>query len=204
MATRLPGLVMIGGLIACAALLLGAVGDYGGIAPRAVKINPDNTGLAIWPPGAVPLNPSGAVPFALSVLGDVIAGDLYCIDQGGPGCVYGRSASTATGPRLYQSNRFINAEGGTGGPGLVLWPDVPNSDGAGHRGYGEFTVWGQTAAGDEWSNSFSIAQRGPNGEHVRRFKVMPDGRLHVPAWMGGGLRRVCVDDAGMLAAGSGC
>ncbi len=200
MSTRIGMILMV----AISLLGLGACPATAQLDLRGVKIDAKNHGLALWPESQpLQLNPSGQVPFALSVHGDVTAGDLYCIDQGGPGCIYDRSATSSNGPRLYQSNLYINADGGQGGPGLVLWPDVANIDGAGHRGYGEFTVWGQAAAGDEWSNSFSIAQRGPNGEHVRRFKIMPDGRLHIPAWVGGGVRRVCVDDAGMLFTG-GC
>jgi hypothetical protein len=195
---RFVGIALV---VAAALALGGAMGDYAGIAVRAVRINADNQGLAIWTPGPVPLNLSGNVPFALSVLGDVAAGDLYCIDQGGPGCVYGRSYGTATGARIYQSNKFINEDAGGGGPGFILWPDVANIDGSGNRGYADIWAWGQNDSA--FSNTLNFGNRGADGTPTRRFRILNDGSVQIPGLAGAGTERVCVAGDGSLRRG-GC
>ncbi len=183
----------------------------GGLDVFTLRLDASDTGLALLPKAmAPPLNPSGGIPFALSVLGDTWLGDVYCLADeevlafagASSGCIYGKSRTGhRVGPVIYQSNAGINVDGGIGGPGMVLWADRPNIDGSGNQGYYDIWAWG--AAVTDYSNSLNFGNRGAGGEAHRRFRIRGDGRVQLPDLTGPGVERLCLGPDGTLQRG-GC
>lgn len=189
------------GIVLGVLLASGAAWAYSGIWLQAVRIDSDNQGMALWDSSTLPTNPSGSVPFALSIKGDMTVGDVYCIHTGGSGCVYGRAYQTPTGASIYQSNSVINGASGTGGPGFILWPDVSNIDGSGNRGYADIWAWGQNDSA--FSNTLNFGNRDSGGNPHRRFRILNDGSLNLPDLAGTGTVRLCIDSSGTLVR-EGC
>lgn len=193
-----------------------------GLVPHNVPMDSINTGFYISPTGAgIPINPSGSIPFAFGVDGDMIAGDHYCLDDMlGPwygwelfGCAYGLAPyGMPAGPRLYMSNKHITSDDGTGGPGIVMWPDRPNIDASGNSGYMDVYAWSSEACaeqgGTDFNNSISFGNRDTNsGAPHRRFHISCDGTIKLydltqqpghPA-----VERLCIGPDGTLMRG-GC
>lgn len=170
--------------------------------------------LAVWPvSAALPVNPSGSVPFAFSLGGDMFAGDIYCLAEtdyisvfpGANGCIYGKSVhGDRIGPIIYQSNKDINADGGIGGPGIVEWADRPNIDGASNQGYMDIWAWGNGSS--DFSNSLNFGNRDSSGIAHRRFRIRNNGQVQFPDMIGNGNSVACFDANGDVYRGTatGC
>lgn len=179
-----------------------------------VQLNSANTGLAIYPSSAqLPLNPSGNIPFALTVNGDSYQGDIYCLADeesisagtGQASCIYGKSVTGhRIGPIIYQSNKAINTNDGTGGPGVIMWADRPNIDGYGNRGYLDIWAWGQSDS--SFSNTINFGNRDSVGNPHRRLQITPSGDLKLPDLIGTGNSYLCVHSDGTVYRGTptGC
>jgi len=178
------------------------------------RINSSNDGIGVYPKSAsLPLNASGNIPYALTVGGDTFNGDLYCLAEtdyasvfpGAWGCVYGKAANGhRVGPMIYQVNKFINADGGTGGPGMIMWADTPNADKSGNRGYYDIWAWGQNDT--EFSNTLNFGNRDSAGTPHRRFRIRNTGQINLPDLAGTGNAHLCIDAGGNIYRGtaSGC
>ena len=196
------------------ALLFVVTSAFAGVEPFPYQINPTNTGYGVFVPNKpLPLNPSGNVPFALTVAGDTWLGDIYCaadtefltIIPGAWGCIYGKSVTgNRVGPVVYQVNKNINTDGGTGGPGLILWADRPNADTHGNRGYMDIWAWGQNDSG--FSNTLNFGNRDAAGSPHRRFRILNTGQINLPDLTGTGNAHLCIDTSGTVYRGSagGC
>jgi len=185
-----------------------------GLDVRTHALDSNNEGIALFPHAAtLPLNPSGNIPFALTVAGDTWLGDIYCAADsdylttipGAWGCVYGKSVTgNRVGPVVYQVNKNINTDGGTGGPGFILWADRANADTHGNRGYMDIWAWGQNDSG--FSNTLNFGNRDSSGNAHRRFRILNTGKINLPDLSGSGNAHLCIDSAGSVYRGSisGC
>lgn len=174
-----------------------------------ITVDTHDSGLAIFQHGGtLPLNPSGSVPFSLTVDGDAWLGDVYCLADtvfGGNGCVYGKSINgTRVGPVIYQSNEYINVDGGPGGPGITMWADRPNIDGSGNQGYMDIWAWGNGSS--DYSNSLNFGNRDSSGAAHRRFRIRNSGQVELPDMAGTGNAHACFDASGDFYRGTatGC
>lgn len=188
-----------------------------GLDVKAIEIDLNNAGIAIYPTNsALPLNPSGEVPFALTVNGDAYLGDIYCLADAesisaGPqqyGCIYGRSVTgNRAGPVIYQSNKYINTTADNdeqGGSGVVMWPDKANADGYGNRGYLDVWAWGKPDSA--FSNTINFGNRDSSGNPHRRLQITENGGIRFIDLVGAGNSLLCIHADGTVYRGnaSGC
>jgi hypothetical protein len=184
---------------------------HGGLDIYTHLLNSTNVGMALYPRAAtLPLNPSGAIPFALTVLGDSFMGDLYCLADdvrnatvapGSSGCVIGRRVGIPVGPILIMSGQNFIPSTSHAGPMFSMWPDEPNVDGAGNRGYMDLWAWGQNDSA--FSNTLNFGNRDAGNSPHRRLRILNDGAINFPDLTGSGLSRACLDGSGTLVRG-GC
>lgn len=184
---------------------------HGGLDVFTLSLNNTNIGLALYPRTAtLPLNPSGNIPFALTVLGDTFLGDVYCLADdvrnatvapNSFGCVIGRRVGIPVGPILIMSGQSMIPSTSHAGPMFSMWPDESNADGSGNRGYMDIWAWGVNDSG--FSNTLNFGNRDPGNTPHRRFRILNDGKINLPDLTGSGVERLCIDAAGSLQRG-GC
>ena len=184
---------------------------HGGLDVRTHHINASNIGLAIYPRSAgLPANPSGNVPFGMTLLGDAWLGDVYCLSNahvvehlapGASGCVYGRRTGTPVGPIIVMSGRDHIPATTHAGASFTLWPDITNADAFGNRGYLDMWAWGANDSG--FSNTLNFGNRDSGNNPHRRLRILNDGSINMPDLAGSGTARLCIDSAGTLVRG-GC